>query len=131
MEKYLKECKDGKVTWRFKEGFNKQPGREVETTDWGIGDYVDYCLFPLKDCIQRMDQAAEDRDDDIMREFANILRRLYDSAIMQLEKMDDAIYKDMGWIKIRQVNEKILGDFLQQELLEVFVEKEEARRMDA
>jgi len=54
----------------------------------------------------------------------NILDRLYDSAVTQLKKLDEVIYKDMGLLQIVTTNEPSRGSFMQQDFIEVYVKKE-------
>jgi hypothetical protein len=124
MKKYIKEFEDGKEVYKTLDGFGR-PGRKVDTMEWDIHQYINYCLFPLQNCINRMREANEFESET--GQFVEILGRLYEAADVQLEKMEEAIYKDMGWIKIATTNESCFGDFLQQDFLEVYVEKEEAK----
>jgi hypothetical protein len=121
MDKYLKEFKGGNPVYKMLDGFGR-PGRKVETIDNDIGDYISSCLYPLKNCIDRM--ISEGEDGDAIFDFAHILDRLYDAAYTQLEKMDEAIYTHMGWIKITTTNENIRGGLMQQDFLGVYVGKE-------
>ena len=78
--KYLKEFKGEEEVYRFLDDFGK-PGREVDTYDWEVGEYVAHCLSPLIECISRMMHAAT--EDPALSEYANILERLYDAAHMK------------------------------------------------
>lgn len=118
--KYVKEIKDGKEVY----GYLNDKGdlaREVETMDWAIESYIDYCLFPIFNCIKQMGVRAEDQSE--VNEYADILDRLCDSASVQLEKMNYTVGKDMGTIIIRTTNEACFGGFMQQDFLGAFVEK--------
>lgn len=119
--KYVKEFEGGEAVYKTLAG-NGGPGREVETKEWDMEEYINYCLFPLRNCINRM-QAINNSDNETA-EFADILDRLYDSTQVQLGKMGDAFYKDMGWIKIITTNEDCRGGFLYQDFLEVCVQEE-------
>lgn len=117
---YVKELEGGEAVWKIS-GPTGHVGREVKTGDWDIDSYTNYCLFPIANCIKRMRETGEDGDD--LSEYADILDRLYDAADTQLRKMADAIYKDIGWVKIVTTNEDVRGSFLQQDFLEVYVKK--------
>ena len=122
MEKeYVKEFEGGKEVYKMLDGKGR-PVREVKTADWDIEDYINYCLYPLKKCINRMHDT--DELDSKIEEFVDMLDRLYDSTHAQLRKMGKAIYKDMGWIKIITTNESCRGGFLQQDFIEVCIQKE-------
>lgn len=118
---YVKEVKGGKEAFVM---LSSSGGvlREVGTMNWEIGDYIDYCLYPIRGCIERMRE--EGGVEGAIYEYAIILGRLYDAARVQLEKIDDAIYKGMGDIQIRTTSEQCLGGFLQQDFLEVYVKPE-------
>ncbi len=66
-----------------------------------------------------MRQSGEADENDM-----NILDRLYDSAVTQLKKLDEVIYKDMGLLQIVTTNEPSRGSFMQQDFIEVYVKKE-------
>lgn len=117
----MKEIKDGKAVYSSPDIYG-MPCREVETRDWEIDGYINYCLFPVFDCIKRM-MGEEQEDGSEIDEYADILERLYDSAHSQLGKMCDAIHKDIGMIQIITTSEDFRGGFLKQEFLEAFVEK--------
>lgn len=123
MKKYVKEFEGGKLVYKMLDGFGR-PCREVETTEWEIGDYIGSCLYPLSNCIDRMRQAAEDASDSPMGEYVAILDRLYDAAMTEIEKMDEIIYKSMGWVQILKTSENCRGGFMQQDLLDAYVKKE-------
>jgi len=118
---YAKEVEGGKEIIRLLDGFGR-PSREVDVYDWDLDSYINYCLYPIHNCIKRMGET--DEDEGAISEYADILGRLYDAARVQLKKMDGAIYKDMGYIKIRTTNEQCYGGFLQQDFLEVYVKPE-------
>jgi hypothetical protein len=120
MTEYAKEFKDGEAVYKIL--YKGRPAREVETIELEIGDYIDRCFFPLRNCINRMQ--AIDNPESETAEFADVLDRLYDSAHAQLERMDDTIYKDMGRIIIITTNENCRGGFMHQDFLEVCIEKE-------
>lgn len=122
--KYAKELENGEPVYKMLIGIDGA-GRKAETYDWGVDEFISYCLYPLSECIETMRKMDAEEDSDLSR-YANILARLYDAAHMQLEKMGEAIYKDMGWIQIRTTSERCLGDFLLQDFLEVYVKKEQA-----
>ena len=126
MGEHAKVFEGGKAVYKLLDGFGR-PTRDVKTADWEMMMYVDYCLFPISDCIKRMINDVEAEREGPFYEYANILDRLYDAALSQLRKMDAAIYKDMGRIKIITTNEDIRGGFLHQAFLEVHV-KEEPKR---
>jgi hypothetical protein len=118
---YVKEFKGGEAVYKMLDG-NGKPAREVETAEWDIEMYINYCLFPLRNCINRM-QALNNPDIET-DEFADMLDRLYDSARAQLGRMGDALYRDMGRIEIITTNESCRGGFLHQDFIEVCVQKE-------
>jgi hypothetical protein len=126
-KEFLKKIEGGKRVYRMMDGVNR-PGREVDTAEWEIDEYVNYCIYPLQNCISRMH--GIDEPDSEIQEFVDMLDRLYDSAHAQISKMAEAIYKDMGWVKIITTNENCRGGFLEQDFLEVFVEKEEKAKVD-
>lgn len=115
---YVKEFEGGKEVWKMRDPAG-HTGREVETGEWDIGSYITYCLFPISSCIKRMGEMEEEGSK--IGEYAVILDRLYDAAYAQLGKMEDAIYKDRGYVRIVTTNEYCRGGFLQQDFLEVYV----------
>ena len=124
MREHLKVFEGGKEVWRLLDGFGR-PGREVETVDWDLDSYVNYCLYPVQSCINRMREGSE--DESVIAEYADILDRLYDSAQTQLRKLNNAIHKDLGRIKITTVNEPCRGGFMQQDFLEVVAEEKKSK----
>ncbi|MBU2623040.1 MAG: hypothetical protein KKD92_12055 [Proteobacteria bacterium] len=121
-KKYVKEIKDGKEVYSFLND-NGTLAREVETTEWELESYINYCLFPILNCIKRMGELVDPKERSEINEYADILNRLYDAASVQLEKMNDTIGKDLGIILIRATAEDCFGGFMQQDLIEAFVKK--------
>jgi hypothetical protein len=121
-KKYVKENKDGEVIFSLL-NHKAEPGRSVITHDWELESYIKNCFYPILSCIKIMRQVQEDESEAY--EYANILDRLYDAAEMQLERMTAALEKDLGEIIIRTTNEACFGSYMQQDLLEAFVEKKQ------
>jgi len=120
---YVKETSGDKVVYRMLSCFgSNKPGREVTAVEWDLDSYISYCMFPIGHFIKMMKAASD--GEDVISEYADTLDRLYDAAQAQLGKMEDAIYENAGWIKITTTNEDCFGGFLQQDFLEVVVEKE-------
>jgi hypothetical protein len=117
---YQKEIEDGKRIFKMLDGFGR-PGREVETTEWELDSYVNYCLFPISIVIEKMAQ-AEDPDSEIAQ-YADVLDRLYDAARVQLTKMEKAITESLGKTRIVTTNEDCRGGFLQQDFLDVYMKE--------
>jgi hypothetical protein len=122
---YVKELEGGKEVYKML-NVEGRPVREVETVAWDIHSYINHCLFPLSHCIKRMGYHEDDGSE--IGEYADVLDRLYDAAHVQLQKMDDAIHKDMGRIKIITTNEDCRGGFLEQDFLEVHVKEEQNKK---
>lgn len=112
---YVKKVKGEEESFMMLDGFGR-PGREVNTIEWDLHQYVNQCLFPIHDYIEKMRDACDENVD--------ILERLYDAALLQIKKMDNAIYKDMGWINIVTTSEECYGGFMHQDFLEVYVKAE-------
>ena len=119
---YVKVVEGGKEIIRMMSKLHEGPGREVDVSDWDIDSYIIQCLYPIQGCIARM--RAQSDDGSELYHYSEILERLYDAAYLQLGKMSDAIYKDMGWIRIKTTSESCRGGFLQQDFLEVYVKPE-------
>ena len=119
---YIKELEGKEAVYKMLDG-NGRPGREVETAEWELEAYINYCLFPLRNCINRM-QAISNPDIET-DEFADMLDRLYDSANAQLEKMAEVINKDVGTCGIITTNESCRGGFLHQDIIEACVQEEQ------
>ena len=120
MREHLKVVEGDKVVWKMidREG---RPVREVETVDWDLDMYINYCIYPIQNCINRMQ--GIDEPDSKIQEFVDMLDRLYDAARVQLYKMADAIYEDMGRVQIITTNENSRGGFLQQDFLEAYIKE--------
>jgi hypothetical protein len=123
MREHTKVFEGGKPVFKLLNGHG-EPVRDVETVDWEMGMYINYCLFPLSDCIKRMHREGGENGEGIVAEYANILDRLYDTALAQLGRMEDAIYEGVGQIEIITTNEDCRGGFLHQDFLEVYTKKE-------
>lgn len=121
MIKYVKELEGGEAIYKLLSDKGR-PVRDVETAEWNIKEYINYCLYPLQNCIKRMQ--AIDNPENETSEFADMLERLYDSALTQLGRMEDVLCKDIGEIIIVTTNESSRGGFLHQEFIEVFVQEE-------
>lgn len=121
MRGYVKELEGGEAIYKMLNDKGR-PLREVETAEWDIEEYIRHCLFPLQNCITRMQ--AIDNPENETSEFAEMLDRLHDSALAQIERMGDVLCKDMGQIKIVTTNESFRGGFLHQEFIEAFVQEE-------
>ena len=120
MSEHAKVLEGGKEGWKLLDGLGR-PGRDVKTVDWEMRMYINYCLFPIQNCINRMREANEFESET--GEFVEMLDRLYDAALTQLGKMSDAFDKDMGEIEIITTNEDCRGGFLHQDFLEVYAKK--------
>lgn len=120
MRQHAKVFEGGQEGWKLLDGFGR-PGRDVKTVDWEMRIYINYCLFPIQNCINRMREANELESET--GQFVEMLDRLYDAASTQLGKMSDAIDEDMGQIKITTTNEDCRGGFLHQDFLEVCVKE--------
>ena len=121
-DKYLKEIKGGEPVFKLLDA--RGPGREVDTMDWELDGYITHCLFPIANCIKQMSDKYYEEDSE-PNKYAEILDRLYDAAFLQLMKMEEAIRKDIGMVKIETTNESCRGGFLQQDFLEAYVEKKQ------
>jgi hypothetical protein len=126
MKGYAKKLEGGEVVYKLLDG-NGRPVREVKTVEWDIREYINYCLFPLRNCINRMQEL--DNPDIETEEFADMLDRLNDSALTQIRRMGDVLCKDMGQIKIVTTNESSRGGFLHQEFIEAFVQEEQSDKV--
>lgn len=119
---YVKKVEGKEESFMMLDGCGR-PSREVKTVEWDLHQYINHCLFPVHDCIEKMGKTS---DQDTICEYVDILNRLYDAALLQLNKMNKAIYKDLGWIKIVTTNEDCYGGFMHQDFLEVHVNAETA-----
>jgi hypothetical protein len=109
MTEYVKTVENGKVVYRYLDG------QEVPVYEWNLDEFINYCLFPIQSFIHIIDGDGTDEMD--------VMRRLYDAAMLKLREMARVIDTEMGRIQIIQENHPINCGFVEEEILGAYIEQ--------
>ena len=90
-------------------------GVELKTSEWELGGFIDYCLYPIRDFAKSLIESEDEPPPE-----GTVLERLYDAAMWKIEQMIGELEKRTGTTKII-MTQFVDHDFLRQDIVDVTI----------